>query len=126
MKINIKRYKIRKYILIIGLIDLVRNFKFKKWTIEQFPPGCYAKYQLAADMKCDLVEEKRFYEIGKRPYFTPWLRYESKFVKLKIHNKSLFQYEFHNCNYLILLSRENYLLSKFIRNKKGSVNLKIA
>ncbi|XKL67887.1 hypothetical protein PGB90_003378 [Kerria lacca] len=60
-----------------GLIDITKTFGDVKWYIEQFPPGCYAKYRIGLDFKCKLVEEKRFYQIGKLPWFKPWFKHEN-------------------------------------------------
>jgi asparagine synthase (glutamine-hydrolysing) len=59
-----------------GLIELTKNFNGAELHVEQFPPGCYAVYQMDANHKARLVEEKRYYEIGMRPAFTPWVSYD--------------------------------------------------
>lgn len=59
-----------------GLVALTQDLNGTKWHIEQYPPGHYSKYQIGADFKVKLVEEKRYYQIGLRPKFTPWVNYE--------------------------------------------------
>lgn len=61
-----------------GLIDLTKNFNGTKWYVEPVSPGTVAKYQLAENGRAQLVEEKRFYQIGMRPFFKPWISYDSK------------------------------------------------
>lgn len=55
---------------------LTSDFNGTKWSIEQYPPGYYSKYQIGPDFKIKLVEEKRYYQIGAVPKFTPWVNYE--------------------------------------------------
>lgn len=59
-----------------GLMALTSEFNGTKWHIEQYPPGFYSKYQIGPDFKVKLIEEKRYYQIGDRPKFTPWFKYE--------------------------------------------------
>ena len=66
------------YSFFTALMSLTHEFNGTKWYIEQYPPGHYSKYQIGADFKVKLVEEKRYYQIGCRPKFTPWANYEGK------------------------------------------------
>lgn len=61
-----------------GLIDLTKNLNGTKWYIEQFSPASVAKYQLTENGRAQLIEEKRFYQMGMRPFFKPWISYDGK------------------------------------------------
>lgn len=64
---------------LIGLQKLVKD-KLKngfcdKWSLKQFPPGHYVEYDILPGGKVKLVKEERFYTIGSRPVFRPFVAY---------------------------------------------------
>ncbi|CAH1395302.1 unnamed protein product [Nezara viridula] len=65
-----------------GLIGLKRLVKDKlkngfcdKWSLKQFPPGHFVEYDILSDGKVKLVKEERYYTIGSRPIFRPFVSY---------------------------------------------------
>lgn len=86
---------------IVGLIDLTKHFNGSKWYVEQFPPGCYAVYKIGKDSRVTLVEETKYYQIGSRPKFTPWISYDCKilisFVSFSYRIKKAYKNKF--CSY---------------------------
>ncbi|XP_014273059.1 asparagine synthetase [glutamine-hydrolyzing] [Halyomorpha halys] len=53
--------------------DKLKNGFCDKWSLKQFPPGHFVEYDILPNGKVKLVKEERFYTIGNRPIFRPFV-----------------------------------------------------
>lgn len=66
---------------LISFKELVKDEKQKngcisKWKLKQFPPGHFVEYDVLPDGRTKLVREERYYSLGARPSFKPFVPYE--------------------------------------------------
>ncbi|XP_054271119.1 asparagine synthetase [glutamine-hydrolyzing]-like isoform X2 [Macrosteles quadrilineatus] len=67
-----------------GLMSLSSKMNGGKWTVEQFPPGHFAEYQLNKDGTATLLREQRYYSLGAAPAFQTLVPY-SELSEMDIH-----------------------------------------
>jgi len=60
-----------------GLIDLSHELDGAAWKLEPFPPGCVEEYEVEETGRIKAVVKKQFYNIGDRPFFKPFISYDS-------------------------------------------------
>lgn len=60
-----------------GLIDLSHELDGAAWKLEPFPPGCVEEYEVEETGRTRAVMKKQFFNIGGRPFFKPFVPYDS-------------------------------------------------
>ncbi|XP_044727773.1 asparagine synthetase [glutamine-hydrolyzing] [Chrysoperla carnea] len=60
-----------------GLISITKEMNGNKWVLEPFPPSTFEEYDLNDEGSAKLSRREKYYNIGDRPAFVPFIPYES-------------------------------------------------